>query len=225
VLYILALALLPGALGDWFYRTIVGVRWGESQWTFALRLLGFSIAGLLLFSLFGLIGAPEPTYIFPNLFSAINPATLPIVAVAYLCHCAAGAVVGAAAAFAVRLRPSGYPCAWDVFVRKCASNHMVAVTLDNKETYVGVVRACDVTVEKGERDLVLAEPAVYDETTKNYVALPYQDIFVRADLVYCVAAIHDPSIDKRMIPVGESPFKKSAVEAKASDPSNPPPPS
>jgi len=114
---------------------------GESQWTFALRLLGFSIAGLLLFSLFGLIGAPEPTYIFPNLFSAISPATLPIVAVAYLCHCAAGAAVGAVAAFVVRLRPSGYPCAWDVFVRKCAPNHMVAVTLVNKETYVGVVQA------------------------------------------------------------------------------------
>lgn len=71
VLYILALALIPGALGDWLYRAIVGVRWGESQWTFALRLLGFSIAGLLLFSLFGLIGAPEPTYIFPNLLARL----------------------------------------------------------------------------------------------------------------------------------------------------------
>ena len=76
---------------------------------------------------------------------------------------------------------------------------MVAVTLDNKETYVGVVRACDVTVEKGERDLVLAEPAIYNETTKNYVALPYQHIFLRADLIYCVGhsrpehrQAHDP---------------------------------
>jgi hypothetical protein len=49
--------------------------------------------------------------------------------------------------------------------------------------------------------------------TENYVALPYQHIFVRDDLVYGVAAIHDPGIDKRMIPVGESPFQKSGVEA------------
>jgi hypothetical protein len=83
---------------------------------------------------------------------------------------------------------------------------MVAVTLDNRETYVGYVRACDVTAERGERDIVLSEPAVYDESTKNYVSTPYQHMFLRADLIYCVAAIHDPVIDKRRVAVGASPF-------------------
>lgn len=215
VVSILALALLPGALGEWFYRTFVGVRWGESQWTFALRLLGFSIVGLAVYCFFGLIGAPEPIYIFPILFNTppaialirLTPSTPPI-AFGYLGHCISGAAVGAGAALVVRRIPSGYPCAWDVFVRKCAPRHMVAVTLDNRETYVGFVSACDVTVERGERDLVLTEPAVYNEETKDYVALPYQHMFLRADQIYCVAVIHDPSVDKRTFAVGESPFSE-----------------
>ena len=213
VVFILALALLPGALGEWFYRTFVGVRWGESQWTFALRVLGFSIVGLVVYCLFGLIGAPEPIYVLPILFNTppatalirLIPSTPPI-AFGYLGHCVSGAVVGAVAALVVRRLPSGYPCAWDVFVRECAPRHMVAVTLDNRETYVGFVDACDVTVERGERDIVLSEPAVYDESTKNYVSTPYQHMFLRADLIYCVAVIHNPSIDKRRFAVGASPF-------------------
>jgi hypothetical protein len=118
LLYILTLVLLPGALGEYFYRNIVGVKWCESQWTFALRLLGFSIAGLAIYSLFGLIGAPEPTYIFPDRFRAIIPETLPIIALGYLGHCATGGIVGAATARVVRRFSSGYPCAWDVFVRE-----------------------------------------------------------------------------------------------------------
>ena len=184
----------------------MGVRWGESQWTFALRLLGFSIVGLAIYSLFGFIGAPEPTYVFPAQFAAMVPATLRVVAVAYLGHCISGAAVGGVAAFAVRRLSTGYPCAWDKFVRTCASKHMIAVTLDNKETYVGLVGACDVTVEQGERDLVLTEPALYNESTKNYEALPYQHLFLRANQIYCIAVIYDPSADKRMTPVGASPF-------------------
>jgi hypothetical protein len=213
VVYVLALALLPGALGEWFYRLFVGVRWGESQWTFALRLLGFSIIGLVVYSLFGLAGAPDPAYVFPILFNTppatpliqLVPSMQPI-AFGYFGHCVSGAAVGAGAALIVRRFSSGYPCAWDIFVRECTPEHMVAVTLENKDTYVGFVRACDVTVEKGERDLVLTEPAVYDESTKNYMALPYQHLFVRADLIYCVAVIHDPSIDTRRFAVGKSPF-------------------
>ncbi len=207
------MALLPGALGEWCYRTLVGVRWGESQWTFALRVLGFSIVGLAVYCLLCLIGAPEPAYILPVLFNTppdaellrLMPTTVPI-AFGYLGHCFSGAAVGAGAALVVRRLSSGYPCAWDVFVRRCTPKHMVAVTLENQATYVGFVRACDVTVERGERDLVLTEPAVYDEGTKDYVSLPYQHMFLRADLIYCVAAIHDPSIDKRVFAVGKSPF-------------------
>ncbi len=60
IAFILALALMPGALGEWFYRTLVGVRWGESQWTFALRLFGFSIVGLAAYCLLCLVGETKP---------------------------------------------------------------------------------------------------------------------------------------------------------------------
>jgi hypothetical protein len=121
VFYILALALLPGAFGNWTYRLLVGVRWGEEQWRYGLRLFGFSVFGLVLYSLATMFGAPEPTYIFPIGFASIIPATLPVIAVAYVGHCAAGAVVGILAAGATRVASmvtgiSGYPCAWDDFI-------------------------------------------------------------------------------------------------------------
>jgi len=68
-------------------------------------------------------------------------------------------------------------------------------------------------VERGERDLVLTEPAIFIDESRNYVALPYQYMFLRADLIYCVAVIHDPSIDKRTFPVGESPFSEETPAA------------
>jgi hypothetical protein len=103
----------------------------------------------------------------------------------------------------------------------CISSHMVAVTLENKETDVGLVRACGVTVEQGERDLVLEDPAVYREDSKSYIALPYQHMFLRASLVYCIAVIHDPSIDQRTIPVGASPFSVSKSASAATGPGFP----
>lgn len=211
LLYILVLALLPGALGDWAYRMLIGVRWKEDQWRFALRTLGFSILGLVLYSFATLAGAPAPTYIFPNLFASIVPATLPTAAAAYLGHCIAGALVGILAAQGVRvsarlLGASGYPCAWDDFVRKGAPGHMVIVTLENGDAYAGVLQVCDVSVERDERDIVLSEPALYDEERKDYFALSFNRLFIPANLRYSIATVTDPEHDKRTVPIGESPF-------------------
>jgi hypothetical protein len=205
--------LLPGALADWVYRKLIGVRWGEDQLKFGLRLTGFSIFSFALYCVACLSGAPQPTYIFPALFSAIVPATLPSIAAAYLGHCAAGIVTGLLAAGATLItsrmgRFSGYPCAWDVFVRDCAANRMIAITLQNGDAYAGILKACDASVMQQERDMVLSEPAIYSEKTSDYAALPYQHLFIPAGLVYSVASIHDPERDKRMVPVGESPFKR-----------------
>jgi Family of unknown function (DUF6338) len=166
----------------------------------------------VLYSLATLLGAPSPTYIFPSLFASISPATLPIVAVAYLGHCVAGAVVGLLAAACVNISSklagaSGYPCAWDHFVRKCVPNHMVAVTLQNGDVYVGFLKTCDAAVEQKERDLVLSEPAVYIEEQRDYLALSYQQLFIPASLMYSIAVIYDPDRDARIVQTGQSPFR------------------
>jgi hypothetical protein len=85
---------------------------------------------------------------------------------------------------------------------------MVAVTLQNGDAYVGFLKTCDVSVEKSERDLVLSEPAVYHEEDGDYTALPYQELFIPASLTYSIAVIHNPEQDKRVVPVGQSPFKR-----------------
>jgi hypothetical protein len=83
---------------------------------------------------------------------------------------------------------------------------MVAVALQNGEAYVGYLKVSDVSVEQNERDLVLSEPSLYDEEQRDYVALPYQQLFITASLWYSMAVIHDPDRDKRVVPVGSSPF-------------------
>jgi hypothetical protein len=83
---------------------------------------------------------------------------------------------------------------------------MVAVTLQNGDAYVGILRACDRTVGGDERDIVLEEPAAYNEESADYTALPYQHLFVPAALVFCITVVHDPARDKRIVPVGASPF-------------------
>ncbi|HLJ81890.1 MAG TPA: DUF6338 family protein, partial [Ktedonobacterales bacterium] len=123
------------------------------------------------------------------------------------------ALVGVLAAGSVRLSSkltgaSGYPCAWDDFVRKGVPNHMVAVTLQNGETYAGFLKACDVAAHRDERDLVNSEPAVYDEERHDYQALPFHQMFIPASLQYSVATIADLEHDRRIVPIGESPFKR-----------------
>ncbi len=226
VLFILALALVPGACGEWIYRLAVGVKWGESQWTFALRLFGFTIGGFCVYSLFGLLGAPEPSYLLPVLFSTPPVGgfttlvlSTPPIAFGYLGHCASGAAVGLLAGLLMR-RFSGRPCSWDVFVDRCRG-HMIAVTLQNGEAYVGFADAFDITVERGERDMILTEPAIYVDELKDYRALPYQHIFLRADQIYCIAAIHDPATDRRVTEVGKSPFPSAEPITTDADPPSP----
>ena len=70
-LLIFLLAILPGLPGDKIYRTLIGTSQRDKEWQNILRLLGFSVGGLGLYSIVaGIKGVPPPLHIFPNSFSA-----------------------------------------------------------------------------------------------------------------------------------------------------------
>jgi|GEM_PF-1122986 len=219
-LLIVLAAIFPGILGDKIYRTLVGWNWREKDWQSVIRLLGFSIAGLTIYVVLAYrFGWPLPIYVFPSSFSpnAITPQNLGDLFVAYSGHflgaTAAGLVSGAAMRLLGRWLPV-YPGAWDDFVRLCVSEHWVVVSTNYGDTYAGMIRTADVSVKQDERDIVLLEPAQFKEEENNYLALPYQSIFLPATVVSSIAVIHDPERDlKRKSVVGEWLFSRGTAES------------
>ena len=211
-IFALIIAVLPGIFGEWFYRMMVGVKWGSSQLEILLRLVGFSVLGFALYCLVLPLGAPEPTYAFPKLALSITPATLPVVAIAYIGHCAGSIIAGIVVSILVRKVPrwsghSPYPCAWDEFARHCAEERWITVGLRTGEAYMGMLKAADYSVPQSERDIILTEPALYNEERGDYVATADQFLFLPADIVQSVAAVSNTETDQRITQIGEGIFK------------------
>ena len=85
-------------------------------------------------------------------------------------------------------------------------NHWVTVGLDNGDIYAGYIGRADVSVPAAERDLILQEPAVFDKRLMRYRSLQYQSLFLVGSTILSMAVITDAAADKRITPIGESPF-------------------
>jgi hypothetical protein len=221
-LLVLFFAITPGIPGDKMYRALVGADWRQKDWESILRLLLISALGLALYSISAKKwGWPAPIYVTPETFRSggISPSNLYLLFVPYIGHLVgatfAGLLVGGGQRLLLTFYPfrSLYPAAWNQFIRSCVhtggSGRWVLVTLNSGDVYVGFVTAADISVAANERDIILGEPAKYDEQQKNYLALPYQQIFLPASLVTQIAVLYDPGVDtKRLTPVGKPIFKE-----------------
>lgn len=213
---ILALAILPGLLGDKVFEALVGTHWREKDFRTVLRLLAFSAAGVTIYALIAQwMGLPPPVHLMPSNYQeavsdiqALNRVFPP-----YAGHILGGTLSGLLAAWGnismARYFPrSAYPAAWDDFVRTYAADRWVIVGLKNEESFAGRLINADITVPTGERDLVLAEPCRFSPKDKNYFALNYQYLFIPADSLYSIAGIAQEH-DERLLNVGDSLFKES----------------
>ena len=212
---IVLLVALPGVPGDRIYRKVVGVDWREREWQSVLRLISFSVSGLIIYIVVAdWRGFYQPIYLFPESFKdgSITPSTLIRAVIPYVGHFTGAALVGLVAAAFVKLTAhwvSVYPSAWDHFIRTSVPKHLVVVSLKNRDAYAGIIKHVDLSVPQSERDIVLGEPAIYDENAKDYVALAYSALFLPASLISSIAAVHDSSLDKhRLSEVGQSIFKE-----------------
>jgi hypothetical protein len=84
----------------------------------------------------------------------------------------------------------------------------VTVGLTNGEVYAGYVDKADVSVTASERDIILREPALYDETEKTYRATPYQTMFLLGSTIASIAAVSDSRGDERITSAGEDLFSE-----------------
>lgn len=224
-LLVLVFAVLPGVPGEKLYQVSVGSDWREDPWQRILRLLVFSLFGLVLYAVIApYLGAPPPTYLSPTALekAASDPVRLNFLFVALLGHFGGAAVAGLLSGLCVRAiahftSATAFVCAWDHFVHACVKGHWVVVGLTNGEAYSGYVDVADVSVSAEQRDLILREPAQFDSGKSEYIASKYQSLFIPGNLVASIAVIHDPMQDKRIIPVGELVFPKENEHVQGPD--------
>jgi hypothetical protein len=214
-LIIILVCVFPGVLGDRVYRTLVGIDWREKDFRAILRLIGFSLIGAVFYSVVaGFLNWPPPLHLFPFAIEALSsdPKQINSIILPYIGHLIGSIFAGFTAArgtkLLAKLSPgSDFTCAWDAFVRKYAPGHWVIVGLTSGESYAGILKHVDVSVSPTDRDLILEEPCQYDEKSKNYKAINYQFLFIPANTISSLAAVHEPTQDKKMIPIGEDLFK------------------
>jgi hypothetical protein len=233
---VLLLVILPGMGAERIYRSLVGVNWREKDWQTVLRLLGFSVSGVTIYSLVAaVVRLPPPTHLFPATYqtAALNPSTLAgAVFLPYAGHFLGGTIAGATAAIISRFlgrfsSNSVHPSAWDDFIRQSAPGHWVTVGLANGEVYAGRLGFTDVGVASGDRDLILEEPALYMPLTGQYMATTHQHLFISAANLVSIATYYDEARDSRTVPPGESLFPAGRNEqiqpASAVEPATPEP--
>lgn len=211
---IAVIALIPGWVGTVVYRHFIGTDWREKDWTSVLRILALSVVGLTFYVLLADgLSLPPAIHVFASTYGAdgVRPDTLASLLVPYLGHLVGGAIAGGTAAIAMRglsriSSVGSQPCAWDHFVRESVPQHWVVVTLKTGEAYCGRLDVADDSVPQPDRDLVIDEPALYDEARRNYISMPYQHLFVPAAAVDCVATIFDPAVDRDRLSVAGNPL-------------------
>jgi hypothetical protein len=96
-LLIIVIAIFPGLIGDKIYRVIVGVDWREKEWQGVLRLIGFSVIGVTLYSLVAdFFNWPLPVHVVPSTYGEISSQVdlLPSIFVPYSGHLLGGGIAG-----------------------------------------------------------------------------------------------------------------------------------
>lgn len=215
-LLIMILSILPGFLGERIYRYFSGSDWRLSDWEKIIRILIFSILGILVYcTLAYFCKWPQPIYIIPSSLSAIDfgSSFFTRLILPYIGHWLASTIIGLISGYVSSLiskkRPSlVYQSCWDIFIHERVNAHLVVVTLRNGDAYAGILSCADSSVSCDERDIIIEEPAKLNKFVNNYVALGYSYLFLPSTLISSIAVVFDPDLDERLTQVGEKIFSK-----------------
>jgi hypothetical protein len=221
--------IVPGIPGELFYRLIAGATWREDAWSRVFRIVGFSLAGLVLAILtfrFAGIG------VVATLCGAIIEQTFSesvVLGVAALLagQTIASTVVGLGSGYSVRglchvFHMTPYADGWDEYVRRFVPNHWVIVRLLDGSSFAGILSRADTTVPPENRDIILSEPAIFDEEEGNYLSVDHQYLFLPGASIASVAVVHDPEKDTRISQAGTVLFWKEPTNEQGKEPTETP---
>jgi hypothetical protein len=218
-LLVVLFAVLPGVPGNLIYQRLLGRNRKEEQWATVIRMIGFSIGGLILYIVIGnFISAPLPYYISPNTFTnfVLERIFLLNMSLAFSGHVIGSMVIGfLSTRFVLVLnqwnKSTCYPDTWDKFIRENVNNHWVVVKLSGNEAYTGILERADVSVEQNERDIILKEPALYIEDKNNYISTSYQYLFLSGSIIDSIGVVSNPE-DIRITKIGSYIFNQPIKE-------------
>jgi len=203
-LLVFLFALIPGVPGETVYSNVAGLNWRENRLRRVIRIIIISLAGLMCYILvddlgnhLGLFDLVDPIYVMPSMLAeGVSRETVSSITLAYLGHVMCSTTIGVGLAYgwdyvASRIQKTTYPSAWADLVDDHAPGHWVVITLKDGETWAGMIETADTNVPSEDRDVLLREPALYDENQGGYVVSQHQHLYLPADLVKSVAAVHD----------------------------------
>lgn len=194
-LFVLFFFLLPGMAGNAIYTKVTGTSWREEPWRNIARILGISLGGLILYVLVGsLLNAPLPGYLSLDTLDtfALRRTASVRMSFAFLGHLIAALIVGFVAAKVSQAlgnwtSRSGFVDSWHEFIASHARGNWVVVGLKGGAIYAGYIDMVNPAMRAEERDVVLAEPAVYRAEQEKYLPLPYNYLFLPGKIVDSVA--------------------------------------
>lgn len=202
-LLILAIALIPGVPGETIFSEQTGLDWREDQLRRVIRTVIISIAGLIAYVFTDdLVNAAradlsDPKYIDPHYLSAgFSRSVLTEMAWAYSGHVFFSTLIGwGAAVLAVRRSQTSvtslYPSAWDDLIRTHVRERSVLISLTNGDTYKGLIETADTGVPSEDRDILLADPVLFDESAGRYIETGSRYQFLPAALISSVSVLQN----------------------------------
>lgn len=228
-LILVAICVLPGLPGNKLYGWLLGGDWREEAWSRVLRIIGFSVLGLMLYvAATAVFDLPVPPYLQSGTFQNLTKETLYDLNVALFGQFLGSAIAGAITGVIVRVvgqivSRSAYGSAWEHFIRDSIDAHWVIVGLQNGDAYAGYISVVDSNSNSPDRDILLIEPARYDEQERCYRTTEYQTLFLAGATINSIATVHEPSRDKhRLTQPGENLFALGDDDEKAqTEPSRP----
>jgi len=203
-LLVFLFALIPGVPGETVYSNVAGLNWRENRLRRVIRIIIISLAGLMCYILvddlgnrMGLFDLVDPIYVMPSMLAeGVSRETVSSITLAYLGHVVSSTSIGVGLAYvwdyvASRIQNTTYPSAWSDMVDDHAPGHWVVVQLTDGESWAGIIETADTDVPVDERDILLREPAKYSEKKEAYIVSQHQHLYLPAELVKAVAAVHD----------------------------------
>jgi len=213
-LILVAVVMTPGVPGELIYSKVVGEDWQEKRISYIVRVLFIGMVGLVLTILVSAIFS-GPVFSYVDVTGRGKEATLIPPAgwefsIAYLTHLTFSAGVGAVLGWAHHQYAERHgtiqPYAWDDLINNHAEDHWVVVVTTEGDVFAGKIETADDYVGPSQRDILLEEPARYDEDKDGYFATEYQHIFLPSDLIESVAVMTNPEEDARLSDIGQKVF-------------------
>jgi hypothetical protein len=156
-------------------------------------------------------GLGGPHHVLPGSFQLpMGSGDVSALAWSYVGHIVCSTVAGGGVAagwhkVATLAWGDSYPSAWNALVGTYRKGRWVVVHLSNGEAYAGILDTAKENVGKKGRDILLREPARFENRSGEFVATRSQYKFLPADLIQSVDVLSAAS-DERLTSPGETVF-------------------